>query len=74
MSGWISGEGRLAGKAAALDVSLGQGHVVLTGFGVQFRGQPHGTFKFLFNPILDSAAGRATTSENQGRWRHDDLR
>jgi hypothetical protein len=67
MSGWINGGSRIAGKAAALDVSLGQGHVVLTGFGVQFRGQPHGTFKFLFNPILESATGRATTSENQGR-------
>jgi hypothetical protein len=67
MSGWINGGSRIAGRAAALDVSLGQGHVVLTGFGVQFRGQPHGTFKFLFNPILESAAGRATSSDNQGR-------
>ena len=56
MSGWINGANRIAGKAAAVDVSLGRGHVVLTGFGVWFRGQPHGTFKFLFNPILESAA------------------
>jgi hypothetical protein len=67
MSGWINGANRIAGKAAALDVTLGRGHVVLTGFGVQFRGQPHGTFKFLFNPILESAANRATSTDNQGR-------
>jgi hypothetical protein len=67
MSGWINGGSRIAGKAAALDVSLAHGHVVLTGFGVAFRGQPHGTFKFLFNPILESAAGRTTSWGNQGR-------
>jgi hypothetical protein len=59
MSGWINGGSRIAGKPAALDVSVGRGHVVLTGFGVQFRGQPHGTFKFLFNPILESAVDGA---------------
>jgi len=66
MSGWINGGARIAGKAAALDVSVGHGHVVLTGFGVTFRGQPHGTFKFLFNPILESAVESAAPS-NQGR-------
>jgi hypothetical protein len=68
MSGWINGANRIAGKAAAVDVSIGRGHVVLTGFGVAFRGQPHGTFKFLFNPILESAAeGAATSSSPRGR-------
>ncbi|HEX3703325.1 MAG TPA: hypothetical protein VHU82_08350, partial [Vicinamibacterales bacterium] len=67
MSGWINGAGRIAGKAAAVDVSIGRGHVVLTGFGVQFRGQPHGTFKFLFNPILESAAEPAPHSHDEGR-------
>jgi glutamine amidotransferase-like uncharacterized protein len=67
MSGWINGANRITGKAAAVDVTLGRGRVVLTGFGVQFRGQPHGTFKFLFNPILESAANRATSTDNQGR-------
>jgi zinc carboxypeptidase len=56
MSGWINGANRIAGKAASVDVRLGLGHVVLAGFGIVFRGQPHGTFKFLFNPILESAA------------------
>jgi len=55
MSGWINGASRIAGKAAAVDVTLGRGHVVMMGFGVVFRGQPHGTFKFLLNPIVESA-------------------
>src|SRR5882672_9496012 len=58
---------RVAGKPAALDVAIGRGHVVLTGFGVQFRGQPHGTFKLLFNPILESAVDGAGTTSAQGR-------
>jgi hypothetical protein len=64
MSGWINGASRIAGKAAAVDVSIGRGHVVLTGFGPAFRGQPHGTFKFLLNPILESAADGGTASTN----------
>ena len=67
MSGWINGGNRIAGKAAALDVSVGRGRVVLTGFGVQFRGQPHGTFKFLFNPILESAVDGAATTTSGGK-------
>jgi len=57
MSGWINGPEHVAGQAAALDVARGRGRVVLVGFGAYFRGQPHGTFKFLLNPILESAAG-----------------
>jgi hypothetical protein len=56
MSGWINGPQHLAGQAAVVDVTVGKGRVVLTGFGVQFRGQPHGTFKWLFNPILEAGA------------------
>jgi len=57
MSGWINGPEHIEGQAAAVEVALGRGRVVLVGFGPYFRGQPHGTFKFLFNPILESAAG-----------------
>jgi len=63
MSGWINGENRIAGKPAALDVALGRGHVILTGFGVYFRGQPHGTFKLLFNAILEGAVEPTTSTE-----------
>jgi hypothetical protein len=36
------------------EVAYGQGRIVLLGFRVQHRGQPHGTFKFLFNAIYRS--------------------
>jgi hypothetical protein len=51
-SGYLIGEKYLNGRAAALDVKLGDGHVVLLGFRPQWRGQPFGTFKVLFNSVL----------------------
>jgi hypothetical protein len=52
MSGFLLGEKYLNGKAAALDVDLGSGHVVLLGFRPQWRGQPFGDFKMIFNAVL----------------------
>ena len=51
-SGYLIGEKYLSGRAAALDVALGDGHIVLLGFRPQWRGQPFGTFKVLFNAAL----------------------
>jgi hypothetical protein len=50
-SGYLLGEKYLNGKAAALDVELGSGHFVLLGFRPQWRGQPFGTFRVIFNSI-----------------------
>jgi zinc carboxypeptidase len=56
-SGWALGQAHLKGMAAAVDVSLGRGHVLLFGPDITFRAQSHGTFKFLFNGIY---SGKAT--------------
>ena len=56
LSGYLIGEKYLNGKAAALDVQLDEGHVILLGFRPEWRGQPFGTFKVLFNAAL--GAGR----------------
>jgi ribosomal protein S18 acetylase RimI-like enzyme len=52
LSGYLIGEKYLNGKAAALDVRDGEGHVVLIGFRPEWRGQPFGAFKVLFNAVL----------------------
>jgi hypothetical protein len=56
LSGWLEGENQLVNRAAVVDVALRKGHVILLGFGVQQRAQPHATFKLLFNALFYPAA------------------
>lgn len=53
-SGWIRGADRIADQPAIVEVKFGNGRIVLFGFRVQHRAQPHGSFRFLFNAIQRS--------------------
>ncbi len=57
-SGWIRGGDLIADKPAIVEVQYGQGRIILLGFRVQHRAQPHGTFPLLFNAILSSTLDR----------------
>jgi hypothetical protein len=52
VSGYLLGEKYLQGYAAAVDVKHGRGHAILIGFRPQWRGQPFGTFRVIFNSTM----------------------
>ena len=58
MSGWALGaESNIGGKPAMLRAGLGDGEAILIGFRPQFRGQPRGTYKLLFNSLYRTTSG-----------------
>jgi hypothetical protein len=54
-SGWAWGQEHLAGGIAMIEARVGQGRLGMFGPQILYRGQPHGTFKFLFNGIVQSS-------------------
>jgi hypothetical protein len=55
-SGWAWGQTYLNDSVAIAQATVGKGKVFLFGPEVTFRGQPHATFKFLFNGLLYATA------------------
>jgi hypothetical protein len=53
-SGWAWGQENLDGGVAIAEAPFGEGRLVLCGPQVLFRGQPHGTYKLLFNAITQA--------------------
>jgi hypothetical protein len=58
-SGWAWGQQYLDGSTAILDDSIGAGKVFVFGPEIAFRGQAHGTYKFLFNSLYLGSASTA---------------
>ncbi len=55
VSGWeLGGQQYVAGKVGGVRVPVGRGSAVVFGFRPAWRGQPHNTFKLLFNPLFVS--------------------
>jgi len=51
LSGWVLHPERVAGRAALVEVKVGQGKAILFGFRPQYRGQSLATFPLLFNSL-----------------------
>lgn len=52
-SGWLLGDKIIAGRAALVDVKLGQGHAILFGMRPQYRAQSYHSFKLLLNALVN---------------------
>jgi hypothetical protein len=58
LSGYVLQPDFLTGKSVLLEARSGNGRVILFGFRPQHRGQPHETFKLLFNAIYFGSSGQ----------------
>jgi hypothetical protein len=67
-SGVLRGPEFIRGFAAALDVKHERGHAVLLAFQPQWRGQPQGTFRTVFNSALFTRGVAEQTKPNTGFW------
>ncbi|MEO8624277.1 MAG: M14 metallopeptidase family protein [bacterium] len=54
-SGWAWGQNYLDGTVEAAEATIGKGKLYMFAPEITFRGQPHGTFKWLFNGIYSGA-------------------
>ena len=61
-SGWAWGQEHVRNGLAAIEADVGNGKLYVFAPEVLYRGQPHNTFKFVFNGIYLSAAKQATAN------------
>jgi hypothetical protein len=62
-SGWGWGQAYLKDSVAVVDAQVGKGKLFMYGPEITYRGQPHGTFKFLFNGIYYGRTETVNLSE-----------
>ncbi len=67
-SGFLHGEEKMRGQAAAVDVKRGNGHIILIAFQPQWRGQPQGTFRVIFNSAFFAREVSAGVTGAPGFW------
>lgn len=67
-SGFLSGGQYIRGFAAALDVKHDRGHAILLAFQPQWRGQPQGTFRTVFNAAFFSRGVADQAAPTNGFW------
>jgi hypothetical protein len=67
-SGFLNGSEFIRGFAAALDVKHERGHVVLFAFQPEWRGQPQGTFRTVFNSAFFARGVGDQAKPNPGFW------
>jgi hypothetical protein len=65
-SGWLLGENLLRDQANVVAFRVGKGYVVIAGSQIDFRTQPHATFKLLFNALFHGPSTRVTL--DKGSW------
>jgi hypothetical protein len=62
-SGWGWGQSYLKDSVAVVDAPVGRGKLYMFAPEITYRGQPHGTFKFLFNGIYSGRTELVNLSE-----------
>jgi len=67
-SGFLSGPQFIRGFAAAVDVKHDRGHAILMAYQPEWRGQPQGTFRTVFNAAFFSRDEGDQAKANPGFW------
>jgi len=69
LSGYLLGEEYLQGYAAGVEAQHGDGQVILLGMKPQWRGQPFGNFRILFNAAVFTDAIADAAPETDAFWK-----